>query len=637
MGDQKNLILAIVISGAILLGWNFFYIAPQEAARKTREAEIAAQQEEQQTALPGQPGQPGSGAPILGAELPGMAPQGDVPAGESRESVLGSAARVTIESPRLRGSISLTGARLDDLTLSDYRETIEPDSPNIVLLEPVGTELPYYVQLGWLTQDNKFLGHDVEWRADKRTLGPDSPVTLTWDNGEGLVFEREISLDENYMFSIEQRVRNKGNTSVTLRSYGLVSRTGTPETLGFYLLHEGLLGVLGGTLEEVDYDDLVELEEDGAGGNINYTTTGGWLGITDKYRLVALIPDRETSLAASFKIDTTGPIEKFQADFLAPPMEIPPGGSVATTTRIFAGAKIVSLLDDYQEEFSIDLFDRAVDFGWFYWLTKPIFYALDWFFSVLGNFGLAIMALTVCIKLLFFPLANKSYRAMSKMKLLQPKMVEMREKYGDDRMRLNKEMMALYKREKVNPASGCLPILLQIPVFFALYKVLFVTIEMRQAPFYGWIADLSAPDPLGVLTMFGLISWDVPESLVFINIGIWPILMGLTMFFQQKLNPPPPDPMQAKLFMMLPLVFTFILAGFPAGLVIYWTWNNLLTICQQWVIMRSVKRAQEKPPVDFDPGPPEPEPDPESDSETDSTPPQVSMPRPKKKKRRKRR
>jgi YidC/Oxa1 family membrane protein insertase len=441
------------------------------------------------------------------------------------------------------------------------------------------------------------------------------------------------------MFTIEQRVRNKGTAQVELRPYGLISRAGTPDVLGFYLLHEGLLGVLDGTLEEVDYDDLQELEEEGAGGKINYETTGGWLGITDKFWLVVLIPDQETSLAASFRIDKTGPVEKYQADFMSPAMKIPAGGTVVTTTRIFAGAKVVRLLDDYQEKYSIDLFDRAVDFGWFYFLTRPIFFMLDWFYGVLGNFGLAILALTVTIKLLFFPLANKSYRAMSKMKLLQPKMVEMREKYGDDRMRLNQEMMALYKREKVNPASGCLPILLQLPVFFALYKVLFVTIEMRQAPFYGWITDLSARDPLGVLTAFGLIEWNVPGSIDFLNIGIWPIAMGLTMFFQQKLNPPPPDPMQAKLFLMLPLVFTFILAPFPAGLVIYWTWNNLLTIGQQWVIMRGVKRAQEAPPVKFEVKPPEPEPEPEPESEPDSeaAPSQLTKPKPKKKKSRKRR
>ncbi|PPR19838.1 MAG: hypothetical protein CFH40_02182, partial [Alphaproteobacteria bacterium MarineAlpha10_Bin3] len=407
-----------------------------------------------------------------------------------------------------------------------------------------------------------------------------SPVTLSWDNGEGLIFEQTFALDDAYMIQVSQRIKNQTASPVTMTPYGLVSRTGTPDILGFYILHEGLIGVLNETLKEIDYDDL---RDDGPQ---EFTTEGGWLGITDKYWLVALIPDQEESIKARFIAGKRGSTDLYQTDYISQPRLIPAGSTVTVSNRLFAGAKEVKILDRYEEELKIPLFDKAVDFGWFYFLTKPIFYALDWLNTQLGNFGLAILALTVGIKLLFFPLANKSYVSMSKMKLLQPKVVELKERFGEDRQRLNQEMMALYKKEGANPAAGCLPIIVQIPVFFSLYKVLFVNIEMRQAPFYGWIHDLSAPDPLGLLTAFGLFAWDVPQSLNIVNIGIWPLFMGITMFLQQKLNPTPTDPIQAKVFMFMPIVFTFLLAQFPAGLVIYWAWNNVLSISQQYVIMR---------------------------------------------------
>jgi YidC/Oxa1 family membrane protein insertase len=405
---------------------------------------------------------------------------------------------------------------------------------------------------------------------------------LTWDNGQGLRFERRLALDQNYMFTVTQRVANSGETAVQLSPYGLIARSGTPQVLGFYILHEGLLGVFNNTLEEIDYSDLVE------DGPQQFESTGGWLGITDKYWLAALVPDQAQTVQARFLHSAPNGQDKYQSDYLYQTMTVPAGGELEITSRLFAGAKEAKLLDAYRDNLGIPRFDRAVDFGWFYFLTKPFFYALHYFAEVLGNFGLSILMLTVLVKLAFFPLANKSYKAMAKMRKVQPEMLELRERYGDDKQKLNQEMMALYKREGANPVSGCLPVVIQIPVFFALYKVLFVTIEMRHAPFYGWIQDLSARDPTTILNGFGLLPWDVPDLgiLNLLNIGIWPLLMGISMVLQHRLNPQPADPVQAKIFMMMPIVFTFLLAQFPAGLVIYWTWNNLLSILQQALIMK---------------------------------------------------
>lgn len=379
------------------------------------------------------------------------------------------------------------------------------------------------------------------------------------------------------MFTVSQRVENTGTEPVSLYPYGLIRRWDTPPTAGFFILHEGPIGVLGGTLEEIDYDDL---QEDG---DIELPSDGGWLGITDKYWLTALVPDQESTLTANFRHSLSDGQDRYQVDYLRNQIRLSPGNTIEVVDRLFVGAKEVSLLDQYREDYGIPLFDRAVDFGWFYFLTKPLFYVLHWFYERVGNYGVAILLLTLLVKILFYPLANKSYRSMSQMKKLQPEMMKMREQYGDDKARMNQELMALYKKEKVNPMSGCLPIVVQIPVFFALYKVLFVSIEMRHAPFFGWIQDLSAPDPTTVFNLFGLIPWDPPA---FLMIGVWPLLMGATMLLQQRLNPQPADPMQAKIMMMLPLMFIFLFATFPAGLVIYWTWNNVLSIAQQWVIMK---------------------------------------------------
>jgi YidC/Oxa1 family membrane protein insertase len=592
--DQKNVVIAVVLSVLILLGYQYLFEKPKQPQPQQQAQQQAPQQQAPQgtqapqtpQTAPGQPGvaptapaAPIGEAPTIGFGVPGAAAPADPQA--ARAAALKQSPRLAIKSPSLTGSLTLKGARIDDLLLNRYRETLKPDSPMVELLQPVGTPKPYYAEFGWAASGGVKLpdGNSV-WTADGEELTPDKPVTLRWDNGAGLVFEQRIALDNNYMFTVTQRVRNAGDTDVSLAPYGLISRTGMPHVLGFYILHEGLLGVLGNKLQEIHYKDLV------SDGPKTFDTTGGWLGITDKYWLAAVIPDQNSAVKTRFISAPVGTDNKFQSDFLMEPRVVPKGGAVEVTSRLFAGAKQVPLLDAYEKDLGIPRFDLAVDFGWFYFLTKPIFYALLWFEKYLGNVGLAILALTVVIKLLFFPLANKSYKAMSKMKALQPKMMSLKERFGEDRQRMNQELMALYKKEGVNPAAGCLPMIVQIPVFFALYKVLFVTIEMRHAPFYGWIHDLSAKDPLGLLQLFGLIDWNVPQILDMVNIGIWPIIMGITMFLQQKLNPQPTDPVQAKIFLFMPLIFTFILAPFPAGLVIYWAWNNVLSMAQQWVIMK---------------------------------------------------
>ncbi|MCW8835684.1 MAG: membrane protein insertase YidC, partial [Rhodospirillales bacterium] len=444
-------------------------------------------------------------------------------------------------------------------------------------LSPQGSNNAYFAEFGWVGQDLDLPGPDTVWTANKKVLEAGESVDLTWDNAKGLRFQRTIALDENYMFTITDSVSNAGSDAVTLFPYGLVSRTGTPKTQGFYILHEGPLGVFDGTLSEIDYSDL---QEDG---KIEKKSVGGWAGITDKYWLAALVPDQKTENQSRFSHYRDNNTDKYQVDYIGGALTAGAGATITNTTHFFAGAKEVALLDSYAEEFGVERFDLAIDFGWFYFLTKPIFYMILFFSHYFGNFGVAILLLTVLIKLILFPLANKSYKAMSRMKKLQPEMKKLQERFGDDKTRMNQELMALYKKEKVNPVSGCLPILVQIPVFFALYKVLFVNIEMRHAPFFGWIQDLSAPDPTTVFNLLGLIPWDPPS---FLMIGIWPLIMGVTMWLQQKLNPQPADPVQAKVMMFLPVLFTFLLATFPAGLVIYWAWNNTLSILQQWVIMR---------------------------------------------------
>ena len=579
--DQRNLILAIVVSLSILLAFEFLYNSPR------LQKETARQQAIEQS-LPKTGGttdtRPADGAPTLrpraGTSEPTVRPQ--VNTVEQRAKQLQQTRRITIESPKLTGTLALTGGQLDDIVLNAYRESVKPGSANITMLSPPGAPHPYYIKFGWTAADEsagKMPTSDTLWQTSSNKLTPTTPITLTWDNGQGLLFERTIELDQDFMFTVKQRVKNNSANPVTLYPYGFIARIDEPPTLGFFILHEGPIGVFNERLVEHDYDDL----EDANDGRIDVNSQGGWIGITDQYWLTALVPNQDEAFSGSFNHSIQDGRDRYQVDYIGGGKTIAPGATSEAVNRVFVGAKEVQVLDKYKDNLGVSNFDKAVDFGWFYFLTKPLFYVIAYFYDLLGNFGLAILLLTVIVKAIFFPLANKSYRALSGMKKLQPEMTKMRERYKDDRQRLNQEMMALYKREKANPLAGCLPIVVQIPVFFALYKVLFVSIEMRHAPFFGWIQDLSAPDPTTLFNLFGLIPWDPPS---FLMIGIWPMIMGASMFLQQKLNPTPPDPIQAKIFMLLPFFFTILLAAFPAGLVIYWTWNNLLSITQQWIIMK---------------------------------------------------
>ena len=577
--QQKNLFLVIALTLAIIIGFQVF-VEPYFQKAKPPQPQTTQSTQTTTTATPA-PAAPGA-APTAGGAA--------APAAKTRAEVLAESPRIPIETPRLHGSISLLGARLDDLTLATYHETVDPKSPEITLLSPSGSAEPYFIEVGWTAAGKSVPVPTAEtrWTAtEPGALTPEHPITLTWNNGQGLTFTRKIAVDTNYVFTVTQTVANAGSEPVTLTPYGLVSRAGTPPVSPSYLLHEGPIGVFDGTLKDsIKYAELKPNEPQ------KFTSTGGWLGFTDKYWLTVLIPEQKEKLNASFRWTGDPQLQRYQADFVADPETVPPGGSLSTEDRVFAGAKEVKLLDQYEAKLGFPKFDRAIDFGWFYWITKPIFLTLDFFYSKIGNFGLAIMLLTLSIKIIFFPLANRSYRAMSKMKLLQPEIAKLREKFGEDKAKLNQEVMALYKRVGANPMAGCLPIFIPIPVFFSLYKVLYVTIEMRHAPFYGWIHDLSAPDPTTWLNLFGLFSFNpAPYAPHFLMLGAWPLIMGCTMFLQQKLNPAPADPVQAKMMMALPLVFTFMLSQFPAGLVIYWSWNNTLSIIQQWVIMHRAGAA----------------------------------------------
>ncbi|MCO6418166.1 membrane protein insertase YidC [Siccirubricoccus sp. KC 17139] len=575
--DNKRLLLAIIASIGILLVFETVFNKP------AREAQRAQQQQAAQLAQP---------APTPGPAGPLRTPTDAAPAaGTPREP----AARLPVEGPRVQGTLNLRGARLDDLVLRDYRETTDPNSPLVRLFAPREGSAPYYAQWGWTAADGRtpVPGNDTDWQAEGGRLAPGNPLTLRWDNGQGQVFEIVLALDENYMVTAEQRVRNTGEQPVQLLPWARIRRESTPPTQGFYILHEGFVGVLDGRLREMTYKAAKEEAGKRSGLAFEQETSGGWSGFTDKYWLAALTPvDQSARLRASYRaVPEAGPHgqeDRWQVDFAPPaPMEVTPGATGGgQALRLFAGAKEVHLLDAYASRLGIPDFDKAIDFGWFYFLTKPFFFALDWLFKLFGNFGIAILVFTLALKAAFFPLANKAYKSMARMKVLGPKMQEIRERHKEDPAKAQAEMMALYRTEKVNPASGCLPIVIQIPVFFALYKVLFVTIEMRHAPFFGWIRDLSAPDPTNLFNLFGLIPYDPMQLSHYLHMPAWALIMGVTMFLQQKLNPAPPDPIQAKVFQYMPIIFTFMLASFPAGLVIYWSWNNLLSIAQQWYIMR---------------------------------------------------
>lgn len=581
--ENRNYILAIALSLGILVAWQYLYVGPQ------MEAERAA--------LEAQTGTDANGSPVVVDEsAPGVAgavqvsPGGSlVPTTLDRESIIAGTERVDINTSHITGTIALQGARIDDIHLVEYRETLDEDSDTVVLFSPSGSEDPFYAEFGWAQGAGgaaALPGADTMWQVEGNSaLTASTPVTLVYENGEGLTFRRIISVDEDYMFTIRQEVENATDAGVLLYPYGLVARQGEPQTSRMFILHEGLIGFFGEEgLAELDYDDVRD------DGTTQYRdVSGGWLGITDKYWAATLIPSGLDSYRGEFRMDQVMTGESFIAAYLGGGFEIAPGASVGIENQLFAGAKEVAIIDGYEADFGIERFELLIDWGWFYFLTKPMFFAIKWLFGIFGNFGVAILLITVAIKLVFLPLANKSYASMSKMKKVQPQLKEIQDRYKDDKPELQKHMMELYKKEKINPVAGCWPVLIQIPVFFALYKVLFVTIEMRHAPFFGWIQDLSAADPTSLFNLFGLLPYDptlVPLIGPLLGLGVWPILMGITMFVQMKLNPTPTDPTQAMIFTWMPVVFTFMLATFPAGLVIYWTWNNFLSVLQQSFIMK---------------------------------------------------
>ena len=567
-GETRNLIVAVVLSMLVFVAWYMLFPTPDQAQQQKNQA---AQQQAQ-----------------AGATVPGVTPSGEVYQHRDRNAALAAEGpRVAIDTPAVDGSIRLTGARFDDLNLRRYRTTLDASAPEINLLQPVGVTNPYYAEFGWVADPAtpaKMPGKDTVWTLSAGdTLSPGKPVTLTWDNGAGLQFTRIIEIDENYVATIKDSVANTGGAAVKLYPYGQIVRGGVPYFAEIWVVHQGMIGVANGTLREKDYSEIVE---EGARTDA-VETTGGWLGFTDHYWMTALIPDQNETVTATFRAANQGHWELFTSDYLYKNgRDVAPGGKAEATHRLFAGAKIVSLLDSYEESLGIQRFDMAVDWGWFAFLTKPIFLLLDWLYSIVGNFGVAILLLTVILKLIFFPLANKSYESMAKMKKIQPEMMALRERWKDDPPKQQQEMLALYRREKVNPVSGCLPLLLQIPVFFSLYKVLYVTIEMRHAPFFGWVQDLSAADPTSIFNLFGLLPYTVPAVLL---LGAWPVINGIVMWVQMKMNPPAPDPAQQRIFGIMPWLFMFLLASFPAGLVIYWAWNGLLSITQQYFIMRRMK------------------------------------------------
>jgi YidC/Oxa1 family membrane protein insertase len=589
MDNNRNFLITIALSVLILTAWQIFYMNPRiEAQREAARIETERQEAAKPAPAPGtaaSPDIPAPGQPDT-AGVPG-APRG--PAGHSRAEVLAATQRVAIDTPKLSGSINLTGARIDDLLLKDYHATVDRNSPNIELLNPSGVASGFYAELGFVGDDatGAVPGPETVWTAPVGAkLTPETPVTLTYNNPNGLTFERTVAVDGEYMFTVSDKVTNTGGTALSLKNYGRVTRLEKPAAAsGTYVLHEGLIGVTGEEgLQEIKYSKIEDEKQIQPG-----VSEDGWLGITDKYWAAAIVPARGHSFQPRFNFFQDQSGNRYQSDYLTTDIAIPAGGSVDLETLVFAGAKVVAVVDHYEQSRNIRQFELLIDWGWFYFITKPMFHLIDWLYRLLGNFGLAILATTVLVKAVFFPLANKSYKSMANMKKMQPALLELREKYADDRMKQQQAMMELYKKEKINPLAGCWPVLIQIPVFFALYKVLYVTIEMRHAPFFGWIQDLAAPDPTSLFNLFGLLPFDpstVPVFGHFLMLGVWPLVMGVTMFLQMRMNPTPPDPTQAMIFTWMPVIFTFMLASFPAGLVIYWAWNNSLSILQQGVIMK---------------------------------------------------
>jgi YidC/Oxa1 family membrane protein insertase len=575
--NNRNMILFFVLSGAIFFTWWFFIGQPAMKAEQDRAAKAA--KIEKHEAPPQAPGATAGGVPsAMGA-----------PAHLPRDKVIASSGpRLKIDTPSVDGSLMLKGARFDDLRLKNYRETSDKKSPEIVLLAPKGTQYPYFVDFGWAAAPgaNQPMPNDeTQWAVKSGSvLSPGKPVTLQWNNGHGLIFTREIAVDEKFLFTVTDKVTNTTRNKTTLFPYALVVRDNVPAEQHYWVLHEGFVG-WNGTLVDPTYDDF---KTEGTPPK-TFSGTKGWLGITDKYWMAAVVPPQGENFDARFAADPYTGGKAYQADYRLGARNAGAGATVSVTHRLFAGAKVVDTLRGYEDKPGIDNFIMSVDWGWFWYFTQPLFWVLDHFYRLLGNFGLAILLLTVAVKAVTFPIANASAKTMAKMKKVQPEQEKIKERFADDPVKQQQAIMELYKREKVNPLTGCVPQLLVIPVFFSLYKVFFVTIEMRQAPFYGWIHDLAAPDPTSFINLFGLLPFNphaiLPSFLAFLSIGIWPILMGITQWVQTKLNPAPADPIQARMFSLMPLMFTFMFATFPAGLVIYYTWNNILGVAQQWYIM----------------------------------------------------
>jgi YidC/Oxa1 family membrane protein insertase len=579
MHDQNNVFYAVALSLVILIAWQYFFATSflgKPSRQKTAQIGVIAGGAE----IRPQPQAIGTQATAL--------PSAQRPQKFSRQEALARSLRVAVDTPRVRGSIALTGGRIDDLSLVQYRETTDLKSPAIQLLSPSGSPQPFYAEFGWINSSGSNLQvptSETTWhREGSGSLGIERPVTLVWHNGKGLEFRRTISVDDKYLFSVRDEVANHGQTAVVLAAYALISRHNPPPSLGTYLLHEGAIGVLGDHgLQELTYKTLDDKKR------VTFDLGNAWLGFTDKYWAAILLPETSSHLQAEFSASALGALKTYQADYVQDAQTVEPGGTASANARLFAGAKEVAILDDYDKTLNLNRFDLAIDWGWFRFITEPMFTLIDTIYRWVGNFGVAILIVTLMLKIAFFPLANQSYASTAKIKALQPQIQLIRESLGDDKVKQQQATMDLYRKEKVNPIAGCLPTLIQIPVFFSLYKVLFVTIEMRQAPFFGWIRDLSAPDPTNLFNLFGLIPYD-PVSLPllggFLMVGAWPLVMGFTQWLQMKLTPASPDPAQAAVLNWMPVIFTFMLAKFSAGLVIYWTWNNSLSIIQQSIVMR---------------------------------------------------
>ncbi|MBY6239960.1 membrane protein insertase YidC [Methylosinus sp. Sm6] len=581
----KNVIIAAGLSMLFIGAWDYFYAFPK------LERERAEQLEQHKAAQPPHKPVTATATPEAARPAPAAQPQQQqrpAVAPKTREAALAESPRVSIDTPAILGSISLKGGRIDDVSLKNYRETVDPKSPMIVLLSPENSPNPYYAETGFLAPAGgapALPNGETLWTADRDRLTVAEPVTLTHDNGQGLTFKRRISVDQNYMFTVSDSVENHRDAPVSLYSYTRVARVGIPQSAGYAILHEGFIGVVGeSAVQEMKYDKI----EKEPRATKTMSGTGGWIGFTDKYWAAVAVPQQDKPFEARFSAAGAGTVKAYQADTVGGPLTIAPGATQSVSERIFAGAKVVDTLYAYQAQ-GIEHFDLLIDWGWFYFLTRPMFRIIDSLYHVLGNFGLAILAVTVLVKIAFLPIANKSYHAIAKMKEVQPKLQALKDKYGDDKQKLAQEQMALYKREKINPAGGCLPALLQIPVWFSLYKVLVITIEMRHAPFYGWIKDLSAPDPTNIFNLFGLLPFDptqIPVFGPFLWLGVLPILMGVSMWATMKMNPEPTDEIQRMAFAWMPVIFTFSMGGFASGLIIYWTWNNILSVAQQGFIMR---------------------------------------------------